>query len=106
MLKKLQSVTKNPKLMKLFALCMCIVLGCTMLSVFAAAEGEIVADLSPEEAATDIFETLYSLITIQTIVNVIGIALAAAIGIFLAWWAIRKVTRMVIQAFSKGKISV
>lgn len=73
---------------------------------FCFAAAEVAADMTPQEAATSIFETMYGLITVKTITEVIGIALAAAIGIFLAWWAIRKVARMVITAFSKGKISV
>lgn len=103
---KLQRFANRPVLKKTLAICMCMLICGAMLIPAAFAADGITTDMTPEEAATDIFGRLYQLITVQMIVSVIGIALAASVGIFLAWWAIRKVTRMVIQAFSKGKISV
>lgn len=105
MLKSIKSLAMSPKAKKLFAICMCLCICMMSLSCFASAV-DTTTDLTPKAAAESIFQTMYSLITVSTIVEVIGVALAAAIGIFLAWWAIRKVARMVITAFSKGKISV
>ena len=95
---------RSPKAKKLMAVVMCVCL--CMMSFVVLAAAETATDMTPKAAAESIFQTMYGLITVTTIVEVIGVALAAAIGIFLAWWAIRKVARMVITAFSKGKISV
>ncbi len=104
MFKIFKSRTVHPKLKKALSVTMCLVIGmCMMVPACFAAD---TVDLTPEQAATQIFQTCNDLFSIQTIVTVIGIALAAAIGIFLAWWAIRKVVRMVVKAFTKGKISV
>ena len=69
---------------------------------------------SAEEAtATDIvtgIETVTNAVTTQfsisTIASIIGVVLAGCVGLFLFWWGARKVVRMIMSAFKKGKISL
>ncbi len=56
-------------------------------------------------AASTAFSTLTDTISISNIMRALAIALAAAVGFFFFWWAVRKVVRMVTAAFKKGKIS-
>ena len=93
MFKKMQSLTKSSKARKLFAVCACmLVLGSTFItSAFAADEAQMTA----QEAATTIFSTITEQINVGTIVGVIGIALGAGLGLYFAWWGIRKVSVMV-----------
>ena len=102
---KLRKFTSNPKMKKLFAvscamvvLCCCFVVGC-----FAA--GESTNGSSAVTAATSIFTTMSEDFSVTNIVSIIAITLGASVGLYLAWWAIKKVTKAVISAFN-GKIKV
>lgn len=91
-MKKLQKFTKNAKVRKLLAVCACLmVLGSTFATTAFAAEG----DMTAQEAATTIFATISENINVGAIVGVIGIALGAGLGLYFAWWGIRKVSVMV-----------
>lgn len=53
-----------------------------------------------------ILETLQSQISVSTIVGVLGIAAGAAVGLAFMWWGVRKLTRVLMAAFKKGKVSL
>ncbi len=92
-MKKLQKLTKNAKVKKLLAVCACmLVLGSTFLTTAFAADGTA---MTAEQAATTIFTTISETINVASIVSVIGIALGAGLGLYFAWWGMRKVSRMV-----------
>lgn len=57
-------------------------------------------------AASSAFSTITGTFSIANIMQVVTIAIAAALGFVFFWWAIRKVIRMVMEAFRKGKASV
>lgn len=102
MFKKMQKLIKT-KVRRVLAFCACmLVLGSTFVTTaFAASD----ADMTAQQAATSIFDTLTQHINVGTIVGVIGIALGAGLGLYFAWWGIRKVVRMV-KGGLNGKISV
>ena len=104
-MKFFQKLANNAKIKKVFATAMCLmVVGCTMVPMACAAD--TVVDKTPAECATQVFESMHSVLNFTTILEVIAVALSAALAIFLGWWAIRKVARMVLNAFSRGKVSV
>lgn len=104
MLMRIQNVANNPKVKKFGARLMCIMICCCMfcLSAFAAD----VTEPTPSEAATQVFETIHAQLNFTTILSVIAVALSAALSIYLGWWAIRKVSRMVFGAFERGRVRV
>lgn len=53
-----------------------------------------------------ILETLQSQISVTTVVGVLGIAAGAAVGLAFMWWGVRKLTRVLMSAFKKGKVSL
>ncbi len=108
MLKRMQNVANNPKVKKFGALLMCMMICCSMFVVMAcAADGTTVTtDLTPTEAATEVFNTIHAQLNFRTILDVIAVALSAALSIYLGWWAIRKVARMVFGAFERGRVRV
>lgn len=60
-------------------------------------------------AATDfqsVLEVLQSQISVSTVVGVLGIAAGAAVGLAFMWWGVRKLTRVLMSAFKKGKVSL
>lgn len=94
MFKKMQKLTKSSKAKKLLAVCACmLVLGSTFVTTAFAADGD--AQMTAQEAATSIFSTITEQINVGTIVGVIGIALGAGLGLYFAWWGIRRVSVMV-----------
>lgn len=100
-----KKLANNRKFKKLFAICTCfMIVACSMIPMASAVD--TVVDKTPAECATEVFNTMHSVLNFTTILEVIAVALAAALAIFLGWWAIRKVARMVLNAFSRGKVSV
>lgn len=55
---------------------------------------------------SSIFTALQGQISVSTIVGVLAAVVGACIGLVFMWWGIRKVVRMLMAAFRKGKISV
>lgn len=53
-----------------------------------------------------VLEVLQSQISVSTIVGVLGIAAGAAVGLAFMWWGVRKLTKVLMSAFKKGKVSL
>ena len=103
MLKKFQKIADNKSLMRVLSFCMVFAcLSCLFVVSSFAADGSV---MTPESAAQSIFNTVSSSINVSSVVGIIAIALGAGIGLYLAWWAIRKVIRMV-KAGLNGKLKV
>ena len=98
MLKKL-----SPRSRKILAISFCvIVLGCIFcVSAFATA----VSEPDFDDAAQTVYDTLHTTINFNNILAIIGVALGGSVTIFLLWWAIRKIVRMVKGALN-GKLKV
>ena len=55
---------------------------------------------------TSILTTLQEQISVSTVVGVLGVAAGAAVGLAFMWWGVRKLTRVLMSAFKKGKVSL
>ena len=55
---------------------------------------------------TSVTTAVTNQVSVSTIVGVIASIAATCIGIVFLWWAIRKVVRMIMSAFQKGRLSV
>lgn len=75
-------------------------MGCVYASADAATSEDITAGV---QQVTDAVTSQFS---ISTIASIVGIVLAACVGLFLFWWGARKVIRMITSAFTKGKVSL
>lgn len=69
------------------------------ISAFAADEEAV-------SAAQSLMETATGTLNIGNIVAIIGAGIGAVIGLFLAWWGARKLVKMLMSAFKKGKVSL
>lgn len=101
----MSKIFKSKFFKKALALFACIAVMCCMAVPAFAAEG----DPDPSVAVSAIssaFSDVTSVINISNILSAIGIALGAAVLLFFFWWGLRKVIRMVMAAFKKGKVSV
>lgn len=56
-------------------------------------------------AFSSVISAITAQISITTIVEVLAYAVPLMIGMVFAWWGIRKVTRMIMGAFRKGKLN-
>lgn len=45
-------------------------------------------------------------INVGTVVEVLAVTATACVGLAFMWWGVRKVTRALMAAFKKGKISL
>lgn len=72
-----------------------------MYNIFAAAEPSAVgwSDLS------SVLTAITGQITVANIVAVIAGAIGASIGLVFMWWGVRKLIRVLMSAFRKGKLS-
>lgn len=66
----------------------------------------LAADEEAVSAAKSLMDTATSTLNIGNIVAIIGAGIGAVIGLFLAWWGARKLVKMLMAAFKKGKVSL
>ena len=57
-------------------------------------------------AFSSVVDAVTAQVSVATIVEVLAYAVPVVIGMVFMWWGVRKVVRMVMSAFRKGKISV
>lgn len=53
-----------------------------------------------------IITALEQQVSVSTVVGVIAAGMAACVGLAFMWWGVRKLVRMIMAAFKKGKVSV
>lgn len=57
-------------------------------------------------AFSSVIEAVTAQVSVSTVVEVLVYAVPVVIGLVFMWWGVRKVVRMVMSAFRKGRISV
>lgn len=68
------------------------------------AEGAATAVSSADWAS--VLSAMTGQISVSTVVAVLASTTGAAIGLVFMWWGIRKLARVLMSAFRKGKLSV
>lgn len=53
-----------------------------------------------------IIDALTAQISVSTVVTVVAVGMATAVGFVFMWWGVRKLVRMIMSAVKKGKASV
>lgn len=53
-----------------------------------------------------ILTNLQTQISVATVVEVLAVTATACVGLAFMWWGVRKVTKALMTAFKKGKISL
>lgn len=101
---KLQHVASNRKIKKLGATFMALMISCIALVPFASA-AEATSEPTFQEAASTIYDSVHAVINFNNILAIIGVAITGAATIYLLWWAIRKIIKMVKGALN-GKLKV
>lgn len=102
MIKKIKQIFGNSTVKKILAFTGVISVMCCM--GLACSAEESAADIT--QGIQTVTEAVTGQFSIATIASIIGIVLAACVGLFLFWWGARKVVRMISSAFKGGKISI
>ncbi len=83
---------------------------CFVCTAFAdPVAGETVVQITPDEAvnaAKGLFATVTGTLNFANIAKVLSIGIGAVIGIWLAWWGIRKLVRMLTNVLQKGRVQL
>ena len=53
-----------------------------------------------------VITALQEQISVSTVVGVLAVAAGAAVGLAFMWWGVRKLTKVLMSAFKKGKVSL
>lgn len=57
-------------------------------------------------AFTSVITALQEQISVATVVEVLAVAAGVAVGLAFMWWGVRKLTKVLMSAFKKGKVSL
>lgn len=99
---KLQKVANNPMVRKLGAVIMSLMICCTMLVPMASA-AEPVSEPSYAEAASTVYDSVHQVINFNNILAIIGVGIGGMATLYLLWWGIRKVIKM-LKSGLNGKL--
>ena len=55
---------------------------------------------------TSVLSALQNQISVATVVEVLVVLAGATVGLAFMWWGVRKLTRALMAAFKKGKVSL
>ncbi len=107
MFHKMRNFIQNSKTKKIFAMCLslCTFL-CIMIPFANAVDGVATTEMSPAEAAGETFSIISQQLNFTTILSVLGVVVAAALGMVLCWWGARKIKNVLMSAFRSGKLKV
>ena len=101
-----ETARNNRSCFKAVACMVCVfaILAISMVCCFAdgAASGSAEAVSAVQSVFTDVTGT----INISSVVQILAIVVGACVGRVLMWFGIRKVVKIIMGAFRKGKISV
>lgn len=53
-----------------------------------------------------VLEALQAQISVSTVVEVLAVLATACVGLAFMWWGVRKLTKALMSAFKKGKVSL
>lgn len=85
-------------------LCVLAILAMSLVCCFADGAGSAGSDAI--SAVQTVFTDVTGTINIGNIVSILAIVVGACVGLVLMWFGIRKVIKIIMGAFRKGKISV
>ena len=54
---------------------------------------------------SDVLTAITAQISVTSVIGVLAGAIGAAIGLVFMWWGVRKLIRVIMAAFRKGKLS-
>lgn len=101
-----ESARNNRSCFKAVACMVCVfaILAISMVCCFA--DGAASGSAEAVSAVQSVFTNVTGTINISSVVQILAIVVGACVGLVLMWFGIRKVIKIIMGAFRKGKISV
>ncbi len=100
LLLKAKSVLKGHK--KVMAFAMAIMSLACMFAIPASAEETTVSWTT----FSGVLDSLTAQVNVTNVVAILASLVGAAVGLAFMWWGVRKLIRVIMAAFKKGKVSV
>lgn len=89
----------------LFTMCMVLaMLVVSCVTCFAAGTTEGAAEAVA--AAETVLNSVTAVLNITNVAAILAACMGSATILFLAWWGVRKVVKVTVNAFSRGKLSI
>lgn len=89
---------------RILAVCSAVcIMALSAVTCFAA---DPVSATEAVTAATTVLDSVTAVLNITNIAAILAACMGSATLLFLAWWGVRKVTRVTVSAFAKGKLSI
>lgn len=83
-----------------------VVAGVSMAVSSFAAETTPASATEAVEAAKTVLGSVTDVLNITNIAAILAACMGSATLLFLAWWGVRKVTKVTVRAFSHGKLAI
>ena len=101
-----ETARNNRSCFKAVACMVCVfaILAISMVCCFA--DGAASGSAEAVSAVQSVFTNVTGTINISSVVQILAIVVGACVGLVLMWFGIRKVVKIIMGAFRKGKISV
>lgn len=64
------------------------------------------AEVVAPEQWSSVLNAMTAQISVTSIVGVIASVIGAGIGLVFMWWGVRKLVRVIMSAFKKGRLSI
>lgn len=83
-----------------------VVVGVTMAVSSFAAETDPSGSAEAVAAAKTVLSSITEVLNITAVAAILAACMGSATALFLAWWGVRKVTKVTVRAFSHGKLAI
>lgn len=70
------------------------------------ATGDAPSSAEAVAAAKQVLDSVTAVLNITNVAAILAACMGSATLLFLAWWGVRKVTKVTVNAFARGKLSI
>lgn len=70
------------------------------------AAGDVPSSAEAVAAAKQVLDSVTAVLNITNVAAILAACMGSATLLFLAWWGVRKVTKVTVNAFARGKLSI
>ncbi len=70
------------------------------------AVGDAPSSAEAVAAAKQVLDSVTAVLNITNVAAILAACMGSATLLFLAWWGVRKVTKVTVNAFARGKLSI
>lgn len=76
------------------------------MGTYALEVGDAPSSAEAVAAAKQVLDSVTAVLNITNVAAILAACMGSATLLFLAWWGVRKVTKVTVNAFARGKLSI